>query len=95
MNRLTSEQRAKVVSCPIEGNSIRSTVRITSVAKKTVLRLVLELGIFCADYQDRVFRNLKCEEMQVDECRSFVYAKAVSDLVAAWEVEERRDKIAA
>jgi IS1 family transposase len=78
MNRLTSEQRAKVVSCLIEGCSVRSTVRITGVAKKTVLRLVIEAGTFCADcadYQDRVFRNLKCERMQVDECWSFVYAK--------------------
>ena len=75
MNRLTSEQRAKVVSCLIEGTSVRSTVRITGVAKKTVLRLVVELGTFCAEYQDRAFRNLKCERMQVDECWSFVYAK--------------------
>jgi IS1 family transposase len=75
MNRLTSEQRAKVISCLIEGNSIRSTVRITGVAKKTVMRLVVEVGTFCAQYQDRVFQNLKCERMQVDECWSFCYAK--------------------
>ena len=75
MNRLTSEQRAKVISCLIEGCSIRSTVRMTGVAKKTVIRLVVEVGTFCADYQDRVFRNLNCERMQVDECWSFVYAK--------------------
>jgi transposase-like protein len=75
MNRLTSEQRAKVISCLIEGNSIRSTVRITGVAKKTVMRLVGEVGAFCADYQQRAFQNLKCERMQVDECWSFCYAK--------------------
>lgn len=75
MNRLSSSQRAAVISCLIEGNSIRSTVRITGVAKKTVIRLVAEVGAFCADYQDRVFRNLKCERMQVDECWSFCYCK--------------------
>jgi hypothetical protein len=75
MNRLTSEQRAKVISCLIEGNSVRSTVRITGIAKKTVMRLVFEVGTFCADYQDRVFQNLKCERMQVDECWSFCYCK--------------------
>jgi IS1 family transposase len=75
MNRLTSEQRAKVISCLIEGNSVRSTVRITGVAKKTVMRLVFEVGTFCAQYQDRVFQNLKCERMQVDECWSFCYCK--------------------
>jgi IS1 family transposase len=75
MNRLTSEQRAAVISCLIEGNSVRSTVRITGVAKKTVMRLVVEVGTFCAQYQDRVFQNLTCERMQVDECWSFCYAK--------------------
>ncbi|HTX38654.1 MAG TPA: DDE-type integrase/transposase/recombinase [Bryobacteraceae bacterium] len=39
------------------------------------MRLVAEVGAFCADYQDRVFRNLKCERMQVDECWSFCYCK--------------------
>jgi IS1 family transposase len=75
MNRLTSEQRAAVISCLIEGNSVRSTVRITGVAKKTVMRLVVEVGTFCAQYQDRVFQDLTCERMQVDECWSFCYAK--------------------
>jgi IS1 family transposase len=75
MKCLTSEQRAAVISCLIEGNSIRSTVRITGVAKKTVMRLVAEVGAFCSDYQDRAFRNLKCERMQVDECWSFCYCK--------------------
>jgi IS1 family transposase len=75
MNRLTSDQRAKVISCLIEGNSVRSTVRITGTSKKAVMRLVFEVGTFCADYQDRAFQNLKCERMQVDECWSFCYAK--------------------
>jgi len=75
MNRLTSEQRAAVISCLIEGDSVRSTVRITGVAKKTVMRLVFEVGSFCANYQNRIFQNLKCERIQVDECWSFCYAK--------------------
>src|ERR1035437_1052875 len=75
MNRLSSEQRAKVVSCLIEGCSIRSTVSMTGVAKKTVMRLVVEVGTFCADYQDHVFRNLNCQRVQVDECWSYCYCK--------------------
>ena len=75
MNRLTADQRARVISCLIEGNSVRSTVRITGIAQKTVMRLVVEVGGFCAEYQDRIFRNLNCERMQVDECWSFVFAK--------------------
>jgi len=75
MNRLSTEKRTAVVSCLIEGCSILSTVRMTGVAKKTVMRALLEIGSVCADYQDEVFRNLRCERIQVDECWSFVYAK--------------------
>ncbi len=75
MNRLSSGQRAAVISCLIEGCSIRSTVRMTGVAKKTVMRLLVEIGEVCAEYQDRVFRNLKCRRLQVDELWAFVYAK--------------------
>ncbi len=75
MNRLSNEQRAAVVNCLIEGCSIRSTVRMTGIAKKTVMRLLIECGEFCAAYQDRAFRNLKCQRVQVDEMWSFCYAK--------------------
>src|ERR1035441_5692034 len=85
MNRLTSSERAAVISCLIEGDSIRSTVRITGIAKKTVMRLVREVGTFCADYQNRVFQNLTCERIQVDECWSFCYCKqkTVTEDIAA------------
>ena len=36
MNRLSNEQRTAVVSCLIEGCSIRSTVRMTGVCEKAV-----------------------------------------------------------
>ncbi len=39
MNRLDTATRAQVVRCLCEGNSIRSTVRITGVAKNTVTKL--------------------------------------------------------
>jgi IS1 family transposase len=75
MNRLDSQTRAQVVSCLIEGCSIRSTVRMTGVAKKTVMRLLVEVGEVCADYQDRVFRNLSSKRLQLDEMWSWIYCK--------------------
>jgi IS1 family transposase len=48
---------------------------MTGIAKKTVMRLVLEVGAFCEAYQDVAFRNLKSKRIQIDECWSFVYAK--------------------
>jgi len=75
MNRLQSDTRAQVIHCLIEGCSIRSTVRMTGVAKKTVMRLLVEVGEVCADYQNQVFRNLKCRRLQLDEMWAWIYCK--------------------
>lgn len=75
MNRLTNEARAHVISCLIEGCSIRATVRVTGVAKKTVLRLLIEVGEVCAHYQDSVFKNLSSRRLQLDEMWSWIYCK--------------------
>jgi IS1 family transposase len=75
MNRLDSETRAQVIGCLIEGCSIRATVRMTGVAKKTVMRVLLEVGTICAEYQDKVFRNLHCKRLQLDEIWSWIYCK--------------------
>lgn len=75
MNRLTREDRIRVVSCLVEGNSIRATVRMTGVAKNTVAKLLLDLGAACLRFQDAEMRNLPCERLQCDEIWSFVYAK--------------------
>jgi IS1 family transposase len=76
MNRLDMETRCRVISALVEGNSIRATVRMTGVAKNTIQKLLLELGAACLSYQDRVFVNLTCKRIQVDECWAFCYAKA-------------------
>lgn len=75
MNRLSDAQRAAVVRCLIEGNSVRSTARITGTAKGTVLKLLAEVGEFCSIYQDMTLRNLPCERIEVDEIWAFVGAK--------------------
>lgn len=76
MNRLSTEQRARIIAALCEGASINSTCRMVGVAKNTVLRIIRELGHACADYQDRVLRDLNCERIQADEIWSFVHAKA-------------------
>lgn len=75
MNRLNSNTREQVIKCLIEGCSLRSTVRMTGIAKKTVMRLLLEVGEVAAHYQDKAFRNLSCQRLQVDELWAFIYAK--------------------
>lgn len=75
MNRLSTEKRIQVLRCLVEGNSIRSTVRITGVAKNTIAKLLVDVGFACSEYQDRTLRNLNCERLQCDEIWSFCYAK--------------------
>ena len=75
MNRLSKDKRAQVVAALVEGNSIRSTVRMTGVAKGTVLKLLADLGAACSEYQRRTLVNLRCKRIQCDEIWSFCYAK--------------------
>jgi IS1 family transposase len=75
MNRLNDAKRAQVVAALVEGNSIRATVRMTGVAKNTIVKLLMQLGAACSEYQDRTLRNLKLKRIQCDEIWSFIYAK--------------------
>ena len=75
MNILSTEKRVAVVSALVEGCSIRSTVRLTGVAKDTVLKLLAQVGEVCLDYQDQVLRNLKCKRIECDEIWAYCYAK--------------------
>jgi IS1 family transposase len=48
---------------------------MTGVAKKTVMRVLVEVGDVCADYQNKAFRNLSCKRLQLDEMWSWIYCK--------------------
>jgi IS1 family transposase len=76
MNRLTSEQRARVLHLLCEGNSIRATVRLTGASKSTIAKLLVTAGKACMAYQDRALVNLKCRRIECDELWAFVGAKA-------------------
>jgi IS1 family transposase len=75
MNRLDTAKRTLVIAALVEGNSIRSTSRMTGVARNTVSKLLVELGAACSDYLNRSLVNLKCKRIQCDEIWSFVGAK--------------------
>src|SRR5262249_4583315 len=76
MNRLSTEQRAQIVGCLVEGNSIRATVRITGAAKNTVTKLLVELGAACSEWQDGAFQHLNSRRIECDELWAFVGAQA-------------------
>jgi IS1 family transposase len=75
MNKLNLDRQAKIIKVLCEGNSIRSTARITSAAINTVVKLLKDVGKACAKYQDKHLRNLPCSHIQCDEIWSFCYSK--------------------
>lgn len=75
MNKLSTEDRARVLNCLVEGNGMRATSRLTGVAINTVVKLLTDAGRACSIYQDHAFRNLSCKRVQCDEVWSFVGAK--------------------
>jgi IS1 family transposase len=85
MNHLNASTRAQVISCLVDGCSVRATVRIAGVCKKAVLRLLVDAGRVCAEYQDGAFRNLKPRRIQIDEVWSWIECKraTVTPTIAA------------
>jgi IS1 family transposase len=76
MNRLPISKRVAVVSALVEGNSLRSTCRMTGVAMNTVLKLLADVGTACARFHDEQVRNVRAQRIQCDEIWQFCYAKA-------------------
>jgi IS1 family transposase len=75
MNKLSVEKRARIVSCLIEGCSLRATVRMTGFSRKGVARVMQDVGEACAAYHDKIMVKLPCKVIQVDEVWSFTYCK--------------------
>lgn len=76
MRRLTIEQKTRVIATLVEGNSIRSTVRMTGIAKNSVTKLLLDLADACAQYHDRHVKGLIVRRLQCNEIWAFCGAKA-------------------
>lgn len=75
MNRTPLARRTQVISCLVEGNSIRSTERMTGTHRDTICRLLVEVGEGCAALMDETMRGLDCRRMQVDEIWTYVQKK--------------------
>jgi hypothetical protein len=57
-NVISTAKKIAVITALVEGCSVRSTVRMTGVSKGAVLRLLVSVGAACAEYQNRVIRNV-------------------------------------
>lgn len=75
MNRLSRMERAQIIRALVEGNSIRSTSRMTGFAQNTIMKLLRDLGAACAEFQNSTLRNLPTQRVECDEIWAFVAAK--------------------
>ena len=64
-----------MLRCLIDGNSIRATSRIAGVAINSVIRLLVDAGRICSQYQHETMQDLTCTRLEIDEIWSFIYAK--------------------
>src|SRR5438477_6906444 len=76
MNKLSTARRTAIIASLVEGNSIRSTARMTDTSFNAVLQLVPKIGRACATFYDERMRNLTCRRLQADEIWQVCYAKA-------------------
>jgi IS1 family transposase len=75
MNRLSTAERARIIRTLVEGNSLRSTVRITGFALNTITKLLVELGDACTAYENEHLRDLPATRIECDEIWAFCRAK--------------------
>lgn len=75
MNRLNLDRRTQVIGALVEGNSIRSTERMTGIHRDTIMRLLVEVGAGCDAIMDEKMRELPSKRVQVDEIWSYVGKK--------------------
>lgn len=75
MNKLNKEKQIQVIKALVEGNSIRSAVRMTGVAKNTIQHLLLSVGETCEKYQKENLTGITSKYVQADEIWNYCYAK--------------------
>lgn len=73
--RLPIEKALLCLKLLVEGNSIRSTERITGVEKKTILSLLVLTGEKCERLLNEKIKDLPVEDVQADEMWGYVGMK--------------------
>jgi transposase-like protein/IS1 family transposase len=71
-----ADRAALAVQLLIEGNSIRSTERITKLDRNTIMRVLILAGERCQSLMDERMRNLTFKYLQCDEIWTYVGKKA-------------------
>jgi len=62
-NILPRDKQMTILNLLVEGNSIRSTSRLTGCHLQTILNLMVKFGDKCRDFLDSQMRNLTLREI--------------------------------
>lgn len=75
MNTLSADKQRIAIQAILEGNSIRSTERMTGIHRDTVMRLVTRAGNACVHFLNKRIQNVRAQKVQVDEIWTYVFKK--------------------
>ncbi len=75
MNRLKIGKKLAVISALVEGNSIRSTERMTGVHRDTIMRLLVDVGGKCEETLEKHLKGFHSKLIQADEIWTFIRKK--------------------
>lgn len=73
--RLSPETTVLILRMILEGNSVRSTQRLTGVHRDTIIATMVEAGERCEPFLSRFVRNVIVSDVQADEMWGFVGCK--------------------
>ena len=74
-NCLSRQDQVFALKLLVEGNSLRSIVRLTGIHRTTVINLMLRVGDKCREFLDRTQRNIEASRIECDEIWTFVQKK--------------------
>ena len=72
---VSADRATLAVQLLIEGNSIRSTERITKLDRNTIMRLLVLAGKRCETLLDNTIKNIRVRDVEADEMWGFVGMK--------------------
>ena len=89
MNRLGQKDRIQIISCLVEGNSIRATERMTDTHRDSVMRLMVQVGITgrsswmkpCVTRRASDYRLMKSGLTLKRSNANYILGKIVNELV--------------
>lgn len=75
MNVLSRDKQIEILAALTEGMTMRATVRLTGVDRKTIARLALKVGRGCAELHHRMFVGIRTGRLELDELWAYVGKK--------------------